>query len=93
MVISVSKNLMFYIILLICSIFLLMICMIYLVINERKEWNKRKFFKYTIYYEVDYFLYIDMVKKMKRILLKKRIEILWLSTLLLFRRILIWNKK
>lgn len=70
-VISVNRDLMINIILLIIAIFLLMIYMIYVLVDERKKWDKREFFKYTLYYEVDYFLYMDMVKKMKKVLLKK----------------------
>ena len=78
-VVSVNRDLMINIILLIIAIFLLMIYMIYVLVDERKKWNKREFFKYTLYYEVDYFLYMDMVKKMKKVLLKKRLELLWLN--------------
>ena len=80
------------IILLIIAIFLLMIYMIYVLVDERKKWNKREFFKYTLYYEVDYFLYMNMVKKMKKVLLKKKLELLWLNFLLLLRRFIIWKK-
>lgn len=80
------------IILLIIPIFLLMIYMNYVLVDERKKWNKREFFKYTLYYEVDYFLYMDMVKKMKKVLLKKRLELLWLNFLLLLRRFITWKK-
>ncbi len=91
-VVSVNRDLMINIILLIIAIFLLMIYMIYVLVDERKKWNKREFFKYTLYYEVDYFLYMDMVKKMKKVLLKKRLELLWLNFLLLLRRFIIWKK-
>ena len=66
--------------------------MVYVIIDERKKWNKREFFKYTLYYEVDYFLYMDMVKKMKKVLLKKRIELLWLSILVMIRELFVWKK-
>lgn len=91
-VVSVNRDLMINIILLIIAIFLLMIYMIYVLVNERKKWNKREFFKYTLYYEVDYFLYMNMVKKMKKVLLKKKLELLWLNFLLLLRRFIIWKK-
>lgn len=55
----------------IIAIVLILIYVTYVIIDERKKRNKREFFKYTLYYEVDYFLYMDMVKKMKRVLLKK----------------------
>ena len=88
-VVSVNRDLMINIILLIIAIFLLMIYMIYVLVDERKKWNKREFFKYTLYYEVDYFLYMNMVKKMKKVLLKKKLELLWLNFLLLLRRFII----
>lgn len=66
-----SKDLLEIIILLVIAIVLILIYVTYAIIDERKKWNKREFFKYTLYYEVDYFLYMDMVKKMKRVLLKK----------------------
>ncbi len=91
-VVSVNRDLMINIILLIIAIFLLMIYMIYVLVDERKKWNKREFFKYTLYYEVDYFLYMNMVKKMKKVLLKKKLELLWLNFLLLLRRFIIWKK-
>lgn len=91
-VVSVNRDLMINIILLIIAIFLLMIYMIYVLVDERKKWNKREFFKYTLYYEVDFFLYMNMVKKMKKVLLKKKLELLWLNFLLLLRRFIIWKK-
>ena len=56
-----SKNLIESIILLVIAIILIIIYGIFVIIDERKQWNKRKFFKYTLYYEVDYLLYMDMV--------------------------------
>lgn len=87
-----SKDLLVSIALLIAAIVLLVVYMVYVIIDERKKWNKREFFKYTLYYEVDYFLYMDMVKKMKKVLLKKRIELLWLSILVMIRELFVWKK-
>ena len=70
-VVIASKYLLEIIILLVIAIVLTLIYVTYVIIDERKKCNKREFFKYTLYYEVDYFLYMDMVKKMKRVLLKK----------------------
>lgn len=63
MVISVNNDLMVNITLVILAVALMIIYMIYVIIDERKKWKMREFFKYKIYYEIDYFLYIDMVKK------------------------------
>lgn len=88
-----SKDLIEIIILLVIAIILILVYVIYVVIDERNKWNKREFFKYKIYYEVDYSLYMDMVKKMKKVLFKKRLELIGLSVLVLLRRLFIWNKK
>ena len=94
MVVSVRKNndIRFYVILLIIQIILSIIYAIYIVIDERKKWQKREFFKYTLRYEMEYFLYIDMVKKMRIVLFKKRVELIFLSVLVILRRIFVWKK-
>lgn len=58
-----NNDLMVNITLVILAVALMIIYMIYVIIDERKKWKMREFFKYKIYYEIDYFLYIDMVKK------------------------------
>lgn len=87
-----SNDLIVNIILVILAILLIVSYMVYVIIDERKKWNMREFFKYRIYYEVDYFLYMDMVKKMKKDLFKKRLELVVLNILVFLRRIFIWNK-
>lgn len=87
-----NNDIRFYVILLIIQIILSIIYAIYIVIDERKKWQKREFFKYTLYYEMDYFLYIDMVKKMRIVLFKKRVELFFLSVLVILRRIFVWKK-
>lgn len=89
MVVSVKKDLLEIIILLVIAVVLILIYVTYVIIDERKKWNKREFFKYTLYYEVDYFLYMDLVKKMKRILFKKRSELIGLSILVFLRRLFV----
>ena len=87
-----NNDIRFYVILLIIQIILSIIYAIYIVIDERKKWQKREFFKYTLRYEMEYFLYIDMVKKMRIVLFKKRVELFFLSVLVLLRRIFVWKK-
>ncbi len=87
-----NNDIRFYVILLIIQIILSIIYAIYIVIDERKKWQKREFFKYTLRYEMDYFLYIDMVKKMRIVLFKKRVELFFLSVLVILRRIFVWKK-
>lgn len=94
MVVSVKGNddVRFYIVLLIIQIILSIIYVVYIIIDERKKWQKREFFKYTLYYEMDYFLYIDMVKKMRIVIFKKMVELFFLSVLVILRRIFVWKK-
>ena len=58
-----NKDLIESIVLLVIAMILILIYGIFVIIDERKKWNKKEFFKYTLYYEVDYFLYMDMVRK------------------------------
>lgn len=94
MVVSVKGNddVRFYIVLLIIQVILSIIYAVYIIIDERKKWQKREFFKYTLRYEMEYFLYIDMVKKMRIVLFKKRVELFFLSVLVILRRIFVWKK-
>ena len=87
-----NNDIRFYVILLIIQIILSIIYAIYIVIDERKKWQKREFFKYTLRYEMEYFLDIDMVKKMRIVLFKKRVELFFLSVLVILRRIFVWKK-
>ena len=87
-----NNDIRFYVILLIIQIILSIIYAIYIVIDERKKWQKREFFKYTLRYEMEYFLYIEMVKKMRIVLFKKRVELFFLSVLVILRRIFVWKK-
>lgn len=91
--VSVNKDLIESIVLLVIAMILILIYGIFVIIDERKKWNKKEFFKYTLYYEVDYFLYMDMVRKMKKVLFKKRLELVVLSILVFIRRLFIWKKK
>lgn len=88
-----NKDLIESIVLLVVAMILILIYGIFVIIDERKKWNKKEFFKYTLYYEVDYFLYMDMVKKMKKVLFKKRLELVVLSILVFIRRLFVWNRK
>ena len=76
MVVSVRGNddVRFYVVLLIIQVILSIIYGVYIIIDERKKWQEREFFKYTLRYEMDYFLYIDMVKKMRIVLFKKKMH-------------------
>ena len=94
MVVSVRGNddVRFYVVLLIIQVILSIIYGVYIIIDERKKWQEREFFKYTLRYEMDYFLYIDMVKKMRIVLFKKKMQLFLLSILVLLRRMFVRKK-
>lgn len=94
MVVSVRGNddVRFYVVLLIIQVILSIIYGVYIIIDERKKWQEREFFKYTLRYEMDYFLYIDMVKKMRIVLFKKKMQLFLLIILVLLRRMFVWKK-
>ena len=94
MVVSVRGNddVRFYVVLLIIQVILSIIYGVYIIIDERKKWQEREFFKYTLRYEMDYFLYIDMVKKMRIVLFKKKMQLFLLNILVLLRRMFVWKK-
>ncbi len=77
-------------------VFITLITVIWLGIlvvkEERKDWKKRKYYNKTIKYEIDYFLYYDMVKQMKKIILKKTIELYLLQTLVFMKGLFVWKK-
>lgn len=81
-----NKNMIINLILLFISIALLVFYLIYMFMCERKTWKQKEFFKYTIFYESEYSLYFKMVKKMRRIIFKKKLELFYLNILLFFRR-------
>lgn len=87
-----NDDIRFYVVLLIIQVILSIIYGVYIIVDERKKWQKREFFKYTLRYEMDYFLYIDMVKKMRIVLFKKKMQLFLLNILVLLRRMFVWKK-
>lgn len=87
-----NDDIRFYVVLLIIQVILSIIYGVYIIVDERKKWQKREFFKYTLRYEMDYFLYIDMVKKMRIVLFKKKMQLFLLNILVLLRSMFVWKK-
>lgn len=87
-----NDDIRFYVVLLIIQVILSIIYGVYIIVDERKKWQKREFFKYTLRYEMDYFLYIDVVKKMRIVLFKKKMQLFLLNILVLLRRMFVWKK-
>lgn len=92
MVVSVINEFVFDMLLIVFTLILLVTFIVSIIFEERKGLKKRTFFKYNIYYDVDHSLYVDMVKKMKRVIFKKKLELFWFSLLVFLRRIFVWSK-
>lgn len=92
MVVSVINEFVIDMLLIVFTLILLVICIVSCIFEERKNWDNRNFFEYKIYYDTEYSLYVDMVKKMKRVIFRKKLELFWFSLLVFLRRIFVWNK-
>lgn len=63
------------------------IYIIYVLYEENKKYKKIKYYKYTIRYEIDYFKYMKMRNKMKKVIKKKKLQLKILKVILFMRRI------
>lgn len=80
------------ILLLVVIMALLVLYSIFAIIEERRKLKKVKYYKTTIKFSCEYFKYIDMVKKMRKVILKKKIQLVFLEFLVFMKGILIWKK-
>lgn len=66
---------------------------IFVIIDETKKYNKIRYYKSTISYDINYDKYFKMVKKMKKIILFKKAKLFLLQILVFLKGIFIWKKK
>ena len=83
-----SKIIWLYIFLCLIMLTIIILNFIYITIHNR---HKAKYYSSMIYYETDWDKYTTMVKKQKKIIRKKAIEIFWLKLLIKLKRIMIWK--
>lgn len=83
-----DSELRFYIVLIGLMSAIMMIYSIYIIFDEKK---KRKYYKSKIYYDTDWDMYNTMVKKQKRVIFFKRLELMWLTLLVKIKRLFKWN--
>ena len=73
-------------------IFLMAITIIiYLIYVLRDEHKKIKYYNKNLYYETDWDKYSTMVEKQKKILLKKKLTLIYYKILVFLKRIIIWK--
>lgn len=87
-----SRDEIFNLVLIILIIILLIIYSVYVIVDERKKWSKRKYYKSQINYETQYGMYMDMVKKQKIVILKKSMQLFLLNILVKVKELFIWKK-
>lgn len=88
-----SYDMIFNIILVVLATILLLTYSIYVIIDERKRKKHRKYYNGEIIYEIDYTMYNDMVCRQKIIILKKYIQLFFLTILVKIKELFKWNKK
>ena len=73
-------------------IFLMAITIIiYLIYVLQDEHKKIKYYNKNLYYETDWDKYSTMVEKQKKILLKKKLTLIYYKILVFLKRIIIWK--
>lgn len=73
-------------------IFLMAIIIIaYLIYVLQDEHKKIKYYNKNLYYETDWDKYSTMVEKQKKILLKKKMTLLYYKTLVAIKRLIVWK--
>lgn len=73
-------------------IFLMAITIIiYLIYVLQDEHKKIKYYNKNLYYETDWDKYSTMVEKQKKILLKKKLTLVYYKILVFLKRIIIWK--
>ena len=73
------------------SIVLTIILLVYSIFVIIEEREKMKYYKYNILYVTNWDKYNTMVKKQKRVLFKKKVQLTFLTVLVKVRRIFKWH--
>lgn len=88
-----NRDVIFNLVLIILMVILLITYSIYVLVDERKKWKRRKYYESHIVYETDYNMYFDMVKKQKIIIIKKSIQLFFLTILVKLKELFSWTQK
>jgi len=86
-----EKNWLYFTLVILLLMTLLIYC-IFIILDETRKYKKIKFYKSKIHYELDYEKYFKMVKKMKKIIIFKKTEIIFLKIILFTKGVFIWRK-
>lgn len=86
-----SKDEKGYIVLIAVMVILLIVYMVYVILDERNKLKKYKYYKSTVYYETDWGKYNEMVIRQKKIIFKKKFQLLFLQTLVFLKGLVVWK--
>ena len=73
------------------SIVLIIILIVYLIYVILEEREKLRYYKHNILYVTDWDKYNTMVKRQRRIIIKKKFQLLFLTFLVKLKRVVKWN--
>lgn len=84
-----SKEVIEYTVLIILISSLLLVYCLYVINDESK---RIKYYKKTILYETAWDKYSSMVKEQRKIIIKKKIQLVGLSILVFFKEVITWKR-
>ena len=84
-----NKEVMEYTVLIILISSLLLVYCLYVINDESK---RIKYYKKTILYETAWDKYSSMVKEQRKIIIKKKIQLVGLSILVFFKEVITWKR-
>lgn len=87
--IQMSKEVIEYTVLIILISSLLLVYCLYVINDESK---RIKYYKKTILYETAWDKYSSMVKEQRKIIIKKKIQLVGLSILVFFKEVITWKR-
>ncbi len=83
-----NKEILNYFLMIVLLAIMIIAYIIYVILDEHK---KLKYYDKTLYYETDWDKYSTMVVKQRKILLYKKIELIYYKLLLKIKRIFVWK--
>ena len=65
---------------------------LFVIIDEKKKYKKLLYYKKNLSYDIYYYKYIKMVRKMKKVLFMKKTELFLLNILVFFKESIVCKK-
>jgi len=84
----VNRDIIEYLILIIVLSILLVVYFFYIKYDDKKRIN---YYKTVVLYESDWDKYSDMVRVQKRVIFRKKIQLIYYKVLVFFKGVIIWK--